>query len=363
MKRIYFTVTNELTYDQRMHRICGTLAAAGYEVHLVGRKLQHSLPLSPCAYQQHRLRCWFTAGKAFYTEFNIRLFFYLLFRRMDALCSIDLDTILPGYLITRIKRIPGVYDAHELFTELKEVIARPAIHRFWLGVEKRMVPRFKAGYTVSEGIAAEFNRRYGVHYPAIRNMPLLKETRPDEYTGNVIIYQGAVNEGRGFEYLIPAMQQVNGRLIICGDGNFMPQLKVLIQQYAVGDKTEIRGMLTPAGLIQAAASARVAVAVPDREGLNQLLALPNKFFDYIHAELPQVTVNFPEYARLNAQWEVALLLNDRSPETIAAALNLLLDDRVTYGRLRANCQKARKELNWQQEEQRLLSFYKTLFNP
>ncbi|MCC6724648.1 MAG: glycosyltransferase, partial [Saprospiraceae bacterium] len=47
MKRIICTVSNDLSYDQRMIRICSTLANAGYEVTLLGRKLPDSIPLEP----------------------------------------------------------------------------------------------------------------------------------------------------------------------------------------------------------------------------------------------------------------------------------------------------------------------------
>jgi len=96
--------------------------------------------------------------------------------------------------------------------------------------------------------------------------------------------------------------------------------------------------------------------------LNQWLALPNKFFDYIHAGLPQVTMNYPEYKRINDQFEVAVLIDDLAPERIAAAINNLLSDEVLYNKLRSNCLKARLELNWQHEEKKLISFYRSVFN-
>ena len=139
MKRIYFTVTNDLTYDQRMQRICTSLARNGYAVALVGRKLISSLPLSEKKFKQKRIRCWFNKGKWFYAEYNFRLFFFLLFKRMDAICAIDLDTILPCLHISRWKRIPRIYDAHELFTELKEVLSRPSIQKAWTKIEKKAV--------------------------------------------------------------------------------------------------------------------------------------------------------------------------------------------------------------------------------
>jgi glycosyltransferase involved in cell wall biosynthesis len=346
-KKIYFTVTNDLSYDQRMHRICSSLSATGYQVTLVGRKLSGSSPLSKTTYMQKRIRCWFTRGRWFYREYSLRLFLFLLFKRMDAVCAIDLDTILPCLYVSRLKNTRRVYDAHELFTELKEVVTRNAVHRTWLKIEKKAVPAFSFGYTVSESIAAEFQRRYAVEYSTIRNVPVLREWVPVEAPGKFILYQGAVNEARGFEWLIPAMQGVNSRLVICGDGNFMSQLKELIKKYRVENKVELRGLVGPDELWHIARSAHLGVAVAEKTGLNQYFALPNKFFDYIHAGLPQVTMDYPEYRKINAQHEVAILIDDLSPERIAAAINKLLHDDVLHTRLRQNCLEQRIKLTWQ----------------
>ncbi|RYY83491.1 MAG: glycosyltransferase, partial [Chitinophagaceae bacterium] len=129
MKRVILAVTNDLTYDQRMQRICGTLADAGYNVTLVGRKLAHSRPLLDRNYRQKRLRCFVNKGPLFYAEYNIRLFFYLLFQQFDAVCAADLDTLLPCFVTARWKGAVRIYDAHELFTEMKEVRSRPAVHK------------------------------------------------------------------------------------------------------------------------------------------------------------------------------------------------------------------------------------------
>ncbi len=345
-----------------MHRICTSLAENGYSVTLVGRKLASSHPLTEKKFAQKRIRCWFNKSKWFYAEYNIRLLFFLLFKKMDAICAIDLDTILPCFRISRWKKIPRIYDAHELFTELKEVISRPSVHRVWLKIEKKIVPKFKWGYTVSDSIAEEFYRRYQVNYTTIRNVPILQTPETSVQVEKFILYQGAVNEARGLEYLIPAMQWVNSKLVICGDGNFMEQLEKLISDYQLKDKIELTGMLSPEKLSKISQKAYIAVAVPEKEGLNQYFALPNKLFDYIHAGLPQVTVNYPEYQKINKQYEIAVLIDDISPKRIADAINNLMMDDVLYLRLKENCLKARMELNWQQEEKKLVTFYKSVLS-
>ena len=362
MKRIYFTVTNDLVYDQRMKRICTSLSQNGFDVVLVGRKLKHSLPLRNEKYQQKRLRCWFNKGKLFYLEFNARLLFFLLFRRMNAICAIDLDTISPCLIISRIKKIPRIYDAHELFTGLKEVVTRPAVEKIWKRIEKNAVPKFKWGYTVSESIAQEFNRRYGVNYETIRNMPVLVPLDNVTSIEKFILYQGAVNEARGFEYLIPAMKMVDYKLVICGDGNFMDQLRALIAKNNVTDRIELKGMLLPDDLWKISQRATIGVAFPENTGINQYLALPNKFFDYLHAGLPQINVNFPEYRKLNDEYHVAVLVNDIEPKTIADSINNLMLNSVLLEQLRQNCIRAREILSWQNEEKKLIRFYKNILD-
>ncbi|MEP7259205.1 MAG: glycosyltransferase, partial [Flavitalea sp.] len=244
-KRIYFTVTNDLCYDQRMIRICNSLAGNGYAVTLVGRKLRHSPPLSEQSFGQKRLYCFFTRGKAFYIIFNIRLFLYLLTRKIDLICAIDLDTILPCYFISKLKKTLRIYDAHELFCEMKEIVTRPGIYKIWKGIERFAAPAFKFGYTVNQPIADEFKKMYGLNYGVIRNMPLLKPLVIPEKPEKYILYQGSINEGRCFETLIPAMLKVNARLFICGEGNFKQQAEHLVKHYKLENKIVFTGKILP----------------------------------------------------------------------------------------------------------------------
>lgn len=363
LKKIVFTVTNDLTYDQRMQRICTTLAENGYMVTLIGVKRPASLPLTKQKYQQKRFNCWFQKGKWFYAEYNARLLFYLMFHRIDAICAIDLDTILPCLFISKKKKVKRIYDAHELFTELKEVVSRPAVFKKWKKIEEKAVPQFRWGYTVSKSIADEFNKRYSSSFETIRNMPVLKNEEPsDAVKEKFILYQGAVNEARAFEWLIPAMQKVNCKLVICGDGNFMPKLKQLITDYQLDGIVELKGMMPPENLWLISQQAYLGIALAENTGLNQYFALPNKFFDYVHAGLPQLTMNYPEYVQLNKEFEVAVLTDNLSPDGIAKSINNLLDDDVLIKKLRNNCLIARKEWCWQKEEKKLLAFYHSVFN-
>jgi len=357
---IVFTVTTDLTYDQRMIRICTSLANAGYEVLLVGRKMRSSIPLSGQPFEQKRINCLFEKGKLFYAEYNIRLFFYLLFKKMDCICAIDLDTILPCYFISKIKKIKRVYDAHELFCEMKEIVTRPGIYKFWKKIERFSVPKFAHGYTVNQPIADEFRKMYGVEYGVIRNIALLKDIQPVEKKEKFILYQGAVNEGRSFETLIPAFKDINCQLVICGDGNFMQQAKQLVAENNLQERVIFKGKIKPQELTAITQQAYIGVTLFDDKGLSNYYSLANRFFDYLHAGIPQLCVNYPVYKEINNELPIAVLIDDTSSTNITTQLNNLLVNEVLYNELQQNCLKLRQTLNWQREEIKLIQFYKEL---
>ena len=280
---------------------------------------------------------------------------------MDCICAIDLDTILPCYFISRLKKIKRVYDAHELFCEMKEIVTRPGIYKMWKRIERFTVPKFALGYTVNQPIAAEFTKMYGVQYEVIRNIAMLKKidtaaSKKEKF----VLYQGAVNEGRSFETLIPAFKNIDAELVICGDGNFIQQAKKLVTENSLQDKIIFKGKILPAELHTIAQQAYIGVTLFDDKGLSNYYSLANRFFDYLHAGIPQLCVNYPVYSEINSQSPIALLIDDISSENIAAQLNNLLLNEVLYNGLKQNCLRVRQSLNWQQESVKLIQFYKSI---
>ena len=362
IKKITCTVSNDLNFDQRMIRICNSLTDAGYEVTLIGRRKKSSKPIANKAFEQKRLFCFFEKGKFFYIEYNIRLFFYLLFAKTDLYCAIDLDTILPNLFASKIKHKPRVYDAHELFCEMEEIVSRPMIYKAWKSIEKYAVPKYKFGYTIGECYANEFEKMYGVHYEVVRNATVLSDLKNEiDNTEKYILYQGAVNEGRSFETLIPAMMQVDSKLIICGEGNFFEQAKKLVEEYNLTQKIFFKGYVDPIQLKEFTKNASIGITLFTNEGKSNFLSMANRYFDYMHACVPQLCVAFPEYKKVNKKYEIANLIENTEVQTIADALNKMLADKDYLQTLKNNCLEARKIYCWQEEEKKLISFYKNNF--
>ncbi|MBL4624934.1 MAG: glycosyltransferase [Flavobacteriales bacterium] len=362
MKSISFTVTNDLSQDQRMNRICSSLVTAGYHSTLIGRQRLKSKVLSEKPFLQKRISCFFEKGKLFYLEYNFRLFFVLLFSKYDAYCAIDLDTILPNYLASKIKGKPLVYDAHEYFTELEEVVSRPFTQWVWKSLEKWLVPKIKCSYTVSEGYKMLFDKEYNTDFGIIRNATVLQDFKVGEREEKYILYQGAVNHGRGLEQLIVAMVEVDCKLIICGDGDILPALKELVEEKDLHSKVDFKGFVEPVDLAQYTRNATIGITLFANAGLSNKYSLANRFFDYMHASVPQLAMNYPEYENFNSKWEIACLLQELDADSIKNALNKLLTDKIYYDKLSVACERARQVNCWQEEEKELVKIYQKVFS-
>jgi glycosyltransferase involved in cell wall biosynthesis len=175
-----------------------------------------------------------------------------------------------------------------------------------------------------------------------------------------ILYQGAVNIGRCFEFLIPAMKHVNARLIICGEGNFFKEAVAIAKENDLEDKVIFKGYVSPDELRNYTLQAYIGVTLFEAIAHSNKMSLANRFFDYMHAGVPQLCVKYPEYERINAEFEIAHLIDEPTPEKIAVGLNYLLQNEGYYLKLQQNCLEARQKYCWQEEEKTLLKVYEQL---
>jgi len=365
--KIICTVTNDLTYDQRMIRICTTLSEAGYEVLLVGRRRNNSRPVRAEAFQQKRLACFFDAGKLFYLEYNLRLLFFLLFARFQLVCAVDLDTLLPAYIVCKLRRKACVYDAHEYFTEVPEVNRRPMVKKVWEMLADFLIPKVKYAYTVGGCLAEALEKRYGTKFEVIRNMPFQRKT-PSSLSvtdaPKIILYQGALNEGRGLEAAIIAMHEIDGAVLwLAGEGDLSEKLRKLVKQERLDNKVTFLGYLPPHKLQELTPKAYIGLNLLENKGLSYYYSLANKAFDYIQAGVPSIHMAFPEYEWLNQEYETYLLLPELSPEQISKAIKELLNNPQQYKRLQQNCQNAAKKLHWEAEAEKLSRYYHSISQP
>ena len=217
------TVINDTIYDQRMIRICTSLSE-GYNVSLWGRK-KTTEATPQRAFSQRRFSFVLKSGPLFYLEYNLRIFFALLIAKVDIIHAVDLDTLPACFAVSKLRKKKLVYDSHEYFTEVPELVSRPRKRAVWLKIEQLMLPRLKQGNTVGQMIANEYEAKYNVPFTVVKNSPILQELVVVEPKEKYLLYQGALNKGRGLEALIGAMPLIDIELKIAGSGDLDHNLR------------------------------------------------------------------------------------------------------------------------------------------
>jgi glycosyltransferase involved in cell wall biosynthesis len=360
LKRILISVTNDLTTDQRVEKTCEVLSEIGYDVLLVGRKLKKSLPIQR-NYKTIRFRLLFNKGFLFYAEFNIRLFIFLLFTKKDLLFSNDLDTLLPNYIIGKLQNKKLVFDSHELFSEIPELVNKQQVKNVWVYLEKTIIPKLQNVITVSDSIKNHYHNLYGISAIVIRNIPKIKKISQKNFEidakgKKVILYQGSVNIGRGIELMIDTMALLDEYLfIVIGDGDILEQLNEKVSNLSLHNKVKFLGKKTPEELKELTPNATIGMSLEEDLGLNYRYALPNKIFDYLHANVPVIVADLPEMRSLIKKHPIGEILIERTPKTLAKTIISM-----TNNSYEKELKTAKKELNWSKEKEKLISIFSKL---
>lgn len=358
-KRIIVSVTNDLSNDQRVHRICSSLFKSGYDILLIGRKLKSSPPITGRPYSIKRIKLLFNKGVLFYLSYNLRLFFILLFSKSDILLSNDLDTLAANTAAAFLKRKKLVYDSHELFTEVPELSGKKAKKKAWEKLEKICFRRINLAYTVCDPIADFYKDKYNIDFGVIRNLPFRREAKSDYNSReNILIYQGALNKDRGIETIIKAMHYIDDcKLYIAGKGDLESELKSLCKNLKLEDKIVFTGNLEFNALYELTSTSKIGLSVEHGISLNYKYGLPNKIFDYIQAGVPILCSPLQEIVKIIERYQVGVVLESNNEVALAKLINELICNKEYLTKLNMNCALAAAELNWENEEKILIKLF------
>lgn len=355
-KRVIVAVSNDLVADRRVDKECTTLHNHGYDVLLMGC-YKKGRPEIKRPYGTFRFGLLFTHKFAFYAELNIRLFFQLLKREKDLILCNDTDILPACYLASKAGRTPLVFDAHELFPEVPEVVSRPFVRMFWRKIEDIFFPRLKYCYTVCQSIAKYYNYLYGTDMKVVRNIPSYKDVpektchAPIDTGGrHLLLYQGAVNKGRGVDWLIKAMPLLDDCILyICGDGDLLDEMKRLAKDTGGNDRVIFTGRIPAAELDYYTMQAEVGFVLLDNIGLSYYYSLPNRIFDYMRFGVPVIATDFPEISAIVKKHNTGLLTRDHSPQHLAALIREITDTKTTLFD-KDKIRQTAKDFTWENEE-------------
>jgi glycosyltransferase involved in cell wall biosynthesis len=359
-KNIIIAITGHIITDQRMIRIASSLQANQYDVTVYFRSyFKHQdvekKTVGPYPFNIHKMSFLFNTGILFYTLFNLRLLCLLLFKPANIYCAVDSDTLLAFTILSKLKNVPLVYDAHEYFAEVPELENKIRKKAIWHWITQIGVQQSCARYTVSESLAEVLTKRYKAKFETIRNVPTYKEKDIHiKFSKPTILYQGALNKGRELELLVNAMQQLpEFDCLIVGEGDLSTELR---EQAKNSPNVQFLGLLAPDKIKTITQKVFFGYNLLDAKSLSYYYSLSNKYFDYMQAGVPSISSALPEYEFLNQKWVCGICIPNTENDLINC-LKKYANDHLAYEKLQQNALLASLNNNWEIESQKLVQIY------
>ncbi len=374
-KRIVVTVISDLATDQRVHKVCQALHENGYAIFLIGSKKKGSLPLDKRDYEAARISLLFQKKIFFYAEFNTRLFVKLLFTKADMFLGNDLDAMPATFLAAKLRGKPIVYDTHEYFTEMAGLENKRFRKKIWKAIEAFIFRRVRHIYTICESFCDLYKRDYNKELKPVRNVPYLHYHDNGQYddaikkiTGlipnnkHILIFQGAgINPMRGAEELVLAMQYLDAQkyhLLIVGGGDIFSLIEEMAHTNKLAERITIIPRVPFAVLRRITACAHLGLSLDKSTNINHRYGLPNKIFDYLHAGIPVLSSRLVEVEKIINKYDVGTFIDNYEPGHIASCIEKIFADPDRMKIWKDNTERAKKELNWENESKIVLDIFK-----
>ena len=353
-RKIFLAVTNDVSTDERVNKISNYLIEQGFDVTVFGFALKNT-HYSSQKYTIVRKKLFFNNKVLFYAEYNIRLFLFLLKNRYPYILANDLDTLPACYFSSLIFKSRLIYDSHEYYTEVPELENRPFVKNVWKSIEQFILPKLKFTMTVSETIALEYKKKYGIEMEVLRNMPrrdklhnIIDVRIPTK--NKFILYQGMLNPGRGLKPMIEALHLLNDiDLVIVGYGKVQQELEDFVSNMKLNNRVHFVGRVPNNELINYCHKASIGMVLEEPMGNSFKYCLPNKLFDFINAELPILASPLVEVKKIVDTYGVGLLIENHSPKEIADKIAILLTDKALVENMVVNQKKFKEQFYWEKE--------------
>jgi len=292
----------------------------------------------------------------------------------------DLPTLNPGLKISKKIGAILIYDSHEIYLEtLNQFFPRNArglkkilfeINLKFMGYignnfSQKAIPKIDTFITVNESLREYFIQKYSIQKSTvIMNLPELKKSEDGldsiDYRSKfkwdkesiILIYQGALNEGRGLRLLIELMQNIDNKfkLIVLGNGPLKQKLKDLLapsnQQVKFIDSVPIELLL------DYTRGADIGINLLEDFNLSKKLASPNKLFEYIHARIPVICSNTIENSKVLQNYKIGLLTENNSKSITEAIIDLSSKNKTIF---EDEMIRAINNYNWESQESKISS--------
>ncbi len=368
-RRVLFLRSNAVAPDPRVEKAAQSLAEHGYQVRVFAWDREAIAPPEEqrAGYDIFRSRIKGRYGSGWR---NLLPLLRWQFAELSWLANqagrgalihaCDFDTILPAWLVSRLRGCTLVYDIFDFYADnltglpawLRQLIAR---------MERAMIARADGVILTDESrleqIAPATPHRLCVIANTPRDAnPQGEVTIPDQFS---IIYVGQLLRNRGLETVIEILSRhPEWQMTLAGFGADA----ALLRDQAAGLKNiSLHGQV---GYDQAIALMRpgsVLLALYDPDLPNHRYASPNKIFEAMMLAKPVLVSKATGVDQLVETHGTGVAVDYHDPAAIEAALRRMADDPDWLRQMGQRARRCYEEMySWQVMEQRLISFYDDL---
>lgn len=282
----------------------------------------------------------------------------------------DLNTLPQAIFCAKLRFKPKlvVYDSHEVQTD------RTGYNKTFVRIFEKALLIFVDKMIVENETRAKYNEKiYGFKPEVLYNYSELLDIKEFKSANihkmlnldkkeKILLYQGGIQKGRGLENLIEAMDFIEeGHLVFIGDGNLKNDLINKAKKSFVKGRIHFVDKVELADLPSYTKDAFIGFQVLQNICFNHFSASSNKLFEYIMAEVPVITCNFPEISKVVNENKIGLVIDSHKVKEIAQAVNKIIKDDNLYNYFKDNTVKTKKIYNWEIEKEKLIKVYDELF--
>ncbi len=282
----------------------------------------------------------------------------------------DYPMLRAGVELARMRKVPLVYDAHELYYAQTQL--PPATQRRYRRRERRWIRHADRVITVNPFIARLMAEKYDIGIPdvIVNAAPLLPRTREhpirDRFglsqTTRIVLYQGWISDNRGIDKLVLAARDFTPGtvLVVVGYGAYEETLRQIVRHNGLDDRVYFYGGVDSDKLHPVTCDADLGVIPYFGVDENNYFCSPNKLFEFAIAELPFICNDLPYLHEIIDRYRNGVTADLQDPRTFATEINRVMSDPELLDGLRQGARAAKQELNWTVEEAKLLAVYATL---
>ncbi|MFI3379020.1 glycosyltransferase [Mammaliicoccus sciuri] len=308
-----------------------------------------------------KIRKWFING-AIITRMILKGYI----QNADIYHANDLNTLPQAIVCSklRLKPKPLIYDSHEVQSDRTgynpKTIKR--IESFMLKFVDQMIVENHTRAKYNEDIYGfypktlyNYSEKYNIEEKPQINLHKKIGINEDE---KILLYQGGLQQGRGLELLIEAMDEIKeGHLLFIGGGKLTQPLKEQAEASKQAYRIHFLDKVPFQELPSYTREAYLGFQVLQNICFNHYSASSNKLFEYMMAHIPVISCDFPEIKKVVEETNTGLVVDSHNASEIANAVNQLVKDTNLRNQLSENTKQAKEIYNWNNEKSKLLEVY------